>query len=106
MRRWSSSRWVLTVYYALVLVAAVLAAARLVDSLEMPGLGALELVLPGLPWSLALGVEPMSRFGWSGMIAIVFGGLLLNWLLLHGLAAWFERHWWRRRTGTNRPGHG
>jgi len=100
MRRWSPSWWALAIYIALVLLAAAVAAARLIRSSEMPGLGALELVLLALPWSLALGVEPMSRFGWSGMTAIVLGGVLLNGLLVFGLSAWLERRWSGRGPGS------
>ena len=100
MRRWSLSQWALAVYCGLVLAAAILAAARLIHAPELPGLAALELVLLALPWSLALGVEPLSRLGWSGMTAIVLGGLLLNGVLLRGLAAWLGRRWWRREPGS------
>jgi hypothetical protein len=106
MRRWPSSRWILAVYCTLVLLATGLAAVRLIHSPEMPGLGALELVMLGLPWSLVLGVEPMARLGWIGMTVIVLGGVLINGLLLRGLTAWLERRWGRRRAGMNSPGHG
>ncbi len=92
------TRWVLTVYLLLVLAALVVAAVRLSQSTEMPGLGAIELVLLALPWSLALGVEPLSRLGLSGMTAIVFGGLVLNGLILCWLAAWLQRRWFRHET--------
>lgn len=93
MRRWPLSRWILAAYLVLVLVAAGLAATRLSHSSEMPGLAAIELVLLALPWSLALGVEPVSRLGWSGMTTTVVGGLVLNGLILHRLAVWLARHW-------------
>lgn len=73
------------------LAALVAAAFRLSQSPEIPGLGAIELVLLALPWSLALGVEPLSRLGLSGMAAIVLGGLALNGLVLDRLAAWLQR---------------
>lgn len=44
-----------------------------------------------MPWSLALGVEPLSHLGLGGMAAIVLGGLVLNGLILHRLAAWLRR---------------
>ena len=80
------TRWVLTVYLILVLAALVVAALRLSQSVEMPGLAAIELVLLALPWSLALGIEPMSRLGLGGMAAIVIGGLVLNGFILNWLA--------------------
>ena len=80
------TRWVLTVYLLLVLAALVVAALRLSQSVEMPGLAAIELVLLALPWSLALGIEPMSRLGLGGMAAIVIGGLVLNGFILNWLA--------------------
>ena len=73
------------------LAALVVAALRLSQSIEMPGLGAIELVLLAVPWSLALGVEPLSRLGLGGMTAIVLGGLVLNGLILNRLAAWLQR---------------
>jgi ABC-type Co2+ transport system permease subunit len=84
------TRWILTVYLLVVLAAVVVAALRLDQSTEMPGLAAIELVLLALPWSLALGVEPTSRFGLGGMIAIVLGGLVLNGLILSRLPAWLR----------------
>ncbi len=83
--------WVLTVYLLLVLAALVIAIVRLSQSIEMPGLGAIELVLLALPWSLALGVEPMSRLGFRGMAAIVIIGLVLNGLILSWLTARLQR---------------
>jgi hypothetical protein len=56
----------------------------------MPGLQAIELVLLALPWSLALGIEPLSYLGWIGMATIVVIGLGLNALLLHWLPRLFE----------------
>jgi ABC-type Co2+ transport system permease subunit len=91
-------RWVLTVYLLLVVAAFVVAAVRLSQSTEMPGLDAIELVLLALPWSLALGVEPVSRLGLGGMAAIVLGGLVLNGLILSWLAAWLQRHRGRARS--------
>jgi hypothetical protein len=85
------TRWVLTVYCLLVLAAVVVGALRLRQSIEMPGLAAIELVLLALPWSLVLGVEPLSRLGLAGMSAIVLGGLALNGLILTRLAAWLQR---------------
>lgn len=96
--RWPRTRWVLTVYLLLVLAASVVAAVRLSQSTEMPGLGAIELVLLALPWSLALGVEPLSRLGFGGMIAIVLGGLVLNGLILGWLAASLQRSGSRHHT--------
>ena len=85
------TRWVLGVYLLVVLAALVAAAVRLSQSTEMPGLGAIELVLLALPWSLALGVEPLSRLGLGGMTAVVLVGLVLNGLILNRLAAWLQR---------------
>ncbi len=92
------TRLVLTVYLLATLGAIAVAAVRLGQSAEMPGLGAIELVLLALPWSLALGVEPLSRLGIGGMTAIVLGGLVLNGLILRWLAAWLQR----RREGPDR----
>jgi hypothetical protein len=82
---------ILIVYLALVLVAGVVAAVRLHQSSEMPGLAAIELVLLALPWSLAVGVEPLSRLGWSAMVGIVVGGIVLNGLLLWKVAGWADK---------------
>jgi hypothetical protein len=90
-RRWSLRRGVLWVYLALVLVAALVAAVRLRASSEMPGLAAVELVLLALPWSLALGVEPLSRLGWAGMTFIVLCGVAVNALIVAKLARWLQR---------------
>jgi hypothetical protein len=90
MRR-SLSTWLLPAYALVVLGALVAAAVRLSESTEMPGLAAIELVLLALPWSLALGVEPLSRLGLSGMTAIVLGGLVLNGVLLRAIASWLHR---------------
>ena len=89
------SDWVMTAYLLLVLAALVIAIVRLSQSIEMPGLGAIELVLLALPWSLALGVEPMSRLGFRGMAAIVIIGLVLNGLILSWLTAWLQRRVFR-----------
>jgi len=89
------TRFVLSVYLALVAVAVVTAAVRLSQSREMPGLAAIELVLLAMPWSLALGMEPMSRLGWAGMAGIVIGGIAINALLIRSLAAWAQRRWGR-----------
>jgi hypothetical protein len=83
--------WVLTIYFLLILAAVGAATWRLSQSIEMPGLGAIELVLLALPWSLALGVEPLSHLGLAGMGAIVMGGILLNGLILKRLAAWLQQ---------------
>lgn len=82
---------VLAVYLALVVIAGVLGAVRLHQSIEMPGLGAIELVLLALPWSLALGVEPLSQLGWSSMVGVVVGGIVLNSWLVCKLAGWVQR---------------
>jgi hypothetical protein len=83
--------WVLTIYLLVVLAALGVATLRLSHSIEMPGLDAIELVLLALPWSLALGVEPLSHLGLGGMSAIVLGGLLLNGFILNRLAARLQR---------------
>jgi hypothetical protein len=81
------------IYLALVMGAAALAVLRLSESTEMPGLQAIELVLLALPWSFALGIEPLSHLGWTGMATIVVIGLGLNALLLQLFARLFElRH--------------
>jgi hypothetical protein len=85
------ARWLLPTYLVLVLAALVIAIVRLSRSIEMPGLGAMELVLLALPWSLALGAEPLSRLGFCGMAAIVIIGLVINGLILSWLAAWLQR---------------
>ena len=72
-------------YLALLVGAASVAVLRLSESTYMPGLQAIELVLLALPWSLALGIEPLSHFGTSTVLGIVIIGLILNALLL-GLA--------------------
>jgi hypothetical protein len=86
------TRFALPFYLALVTASAALAVARLSESTEMPGLQAIELVLLALPWSFALGIEPLSHLGWTGMATIVIIGLGLNALLLHWLARLFELH--------------
>jgi hypothetical protein len=48
-------------------------------------------VLLALPWSLALGIKPLSHFGFSGMVAIVALGVVLNALLFRWLRRFFER---------------
>lgn len=88
---WSVSRSVLVVYLALVIVAAVAGAVRLHQSSEMPGLGAIELVLLTLPWSLALGVEPFSHEGLGVMAGLVLGGVVLNSLILWKLASYAQQ---------------
>ena len=90
------TRFVLSVYLALVAVAGVMAAVRMSHSADMPGLAAIELVLLAMPWSFALGVDPMSRFGWTGMAGIVIGGIILNAFLVRSLAAWAQRRWEQR----------
>src|ERR687892_2585094 len=85
-----TTRMVLFIYFALVVSAAALAILRLNESTEMAGLQAIELVLLALPWSFALGIEPVSHLGWTGMATIVLIGLGLNGLLLQWLARRFE----------------
>jgi hypothetical protein len=89
--RLSVRRGVVMVYVMLVLVAALVAAVRLRASSEMPGLATIELVLLALPWSLALGVKPLSRLGWGGMASIVLCGVALNSLIVAKLAGWLQR---------------
>jgi hypothetical protein len=84
-------RLALFFYLALVVVTAALAGLRLSESAEMPGLQAIELVLLALPWSLALGIKPFSHFDFSGMVAIVALGVVLNALLFRWLHRFFER---------------
>jgi hypothetical protein len=78
------------IYLALVVSATALAVLRLIKSTEMPGLQALELVLLALPWSFALGIQPLSHLGWIGMATIVATGLALNVLLLQWLTRFLE----------------
>ena len=89
--RWSLRHGVLLVYVALVLVATLLAAVRLHDSSQMPGLAAIELVLLALPWSLALGVEPVSQLGSGGMAGIVLCGIVVNSLIVWKVAGCVPR---------------
>ena len=89
--RLTISRGVLVGYLVLVVIAGVVGAVRLHQSSAMPGLAAIELVLLALPWSLALGVEPLSHFGWGAMVGIVVGGIVLNGLLFRKLAGWVQR---------------
>jgi hypothetical protein len=48
-------------------------------------------VLLALPWSLALGIEPLSRLGFWGMASIVLGGVALNSLIVAKLAGWVQQ---------------
>ena len=68
---------------------------RLAESTALPGLAAIEVVILGLPWSLALGIDPLSRLGWPGMVVITLLGVALNALLLWKIIRVFEL---RRRT--------
>jgi hypothetical protein len=68
---------------------------RLDESTALPGLAAIEVVILGLPWSLALGIDPLSRLGWPGMVVITLLGVALNALLLWKIIRVFEL---RRRT--------
>jgi len=68
---------------------------RLAESTALPGLAAIEVVILGLPWSLALGIDPLSRLGWPGMVVITVLGVALNALLLWKIIRVFEL---RRRT--------
>ena len=85
-------------YVTIVLMAAGVATARLLQSSEIPGLAAIELILLGLPWTLALGVAPISRLDWPASVAFVAltvaGNLALLW--------WLERFIRRFLTGTLR----
>ncbi|HEY5544014.1 MAG TPA: hypothetical protein VIM04_12250 [Candidatus Binatia bacterium] len=72
-----------------------MAAVRLAESTALPGLAAIEVVILGLPWSLALGIDPLSRLGWPGMVVITVLGVALNALLLWKIIRVFEL---RRRT--------
>jgi hypothetical protein len=92
------TRLALPFYLALVIGSTALAIARLSQSTEMPGLQAIELVLLALPWSFALGIEPLSHLGWTGMATIIVIGLGLNGLLLQWLARRFELRRTRPRT--------
>lgn len=85
-----TTRMVLFIYFALVVSAAALAVLRLNESTEMPGLQAIELVLLALPWSFALGIEPVSHLGLSGMAAVLVIGLTVNAFLLQRLLRFFD----------------
>ena len=87
----STARFVLLIYFALIITSAALAIVRLSQSMEMPGLQAIELVLLALPWSLALGAEPFSRAGISSMAIIVFAGVVLNGIILQWIGQLFVR---------------
>ena len=91
LRLASALRLVFFLYLALVVVTAALAGLRLSESADMPGLQAIELVLLALPWSLALGIKPLSHFGFGGMVAIVALGVVLNAFLFRWLHRFFER---------------
>ena len=87
----SPARLVLLIYFALVISSAALAIVRLSQSMEMPGLQAIELVLLALPWSLALGVEPFSRADLSGMTIMVVVGVVLTGIALRSMALFLAR---------------
>ncbi len=89
--RWPLTRWILSVYLLLVLAALAVATVRLSQSTEMPGLAAIELVLLAMPWSYALAIEPMSRFGVGRMTGTALVGLVLNGHILRWLAARLQR---------------
>lgn len=79
-------------YIALAGAATIFAAVRLADSTAFPGLAAIEMIMLGLPWSLALGTKPMSRLDWPGMMGVVIGGIAVNGLLLWKITRLFERY--------------
>lgn len=83
-------RFLLSAYLALLGAATILAVMRLAESPAMPGLAAVELIMLGLPWSLALGVAPISHTGWPGMTAVVFASIALNGLLLWKIMGIFK----------------
>jgi hypothetical protein len=68
-----------------------MAAFRLHESTAMPGLAAIELVLLALPWSLALGIQPLSRLELGGMTAIVVSGVVINGMIVRAVAGWATR---------------
>jgi hypothetical protein len=74
--------WVPIGYLAVATIAAIVAAVRLSESTEMPGLAAIELVLLALPWSWALTVRPVSTFALPGMTLVVLAGVAINVILL------------------------
>jgi hypothetical protein len=92
------SRWgriAAGVYLGMATIAGTVAALRLVESSEMPGLAAWELVAMALPWSLLLSATARGREAGSLlMAAIVLGGVVLNAVLVYLIAAMLER---RRR---------
>lgn len=102
-RALAASGWALAGYSILVAIAAGTAAVRLVQSTDMPGLAAIELVLLALPWSVALGIAWTGALGWGGMAGIVLGGVVLNALLLRLAARTAESAWARRRRAPSGP---
>jgi hypothetical protein len=85
------TRGLLPAYVGIVIVAFLVAASRLHESTDMPGLAAIELVLLALPWSLALGIQPMSRLELGGMTAIVVSGIVINGMMVRTFAGWVTR---------------
>jgi hypothetical protein len=88
---WALTRGLLPAYVGLAIVAFVMAAFRLHESTDMPGLAAIELVLLALPWTLALGVPPLSRLELGGMTAIVVSGVVINGMIVRAIAGWATR---------------
>src|SRR5215475_11261819 len=88
---WSTR--VIVLYGVLVLVALAVAIHRLGQSMKLPGLGAIEVVLLALPWSLLLGVPPVAHAPLAANAIVVLLGLVINGALLAALAAAAERRW-------------
>ena len=84
---------VIVVYGVLVLVALGVAIHRLQQSLELPGLAAIELVLLALPWSLLLAVPPVAHAPLAASATVVVLGVVINGTLMAALATAVERRW-------------
>jgi hypothetical protein len=89
-------RLVVVIYAVSVLVFALAAARRLTDSIDMPGLQAWELLLLALPWSLLLGVDPVSRAPLLVSLVVVLLGVVINGALLYSLGRVVEKAWRKR----------
>ena len=94
--RSSWARLVIVIYLVSVLVFGLAAARRLSSSTDMPGLQAWELLMLALPWSLLLGVPPVSGAPLFVSVLVVLLGVLINGVLLYILGRVIEKAWRRR----------
>jgi hypothetical protein len=88
------SRWgraAAAIYLGLVVIAGVLAVERLAVSTEMPGLGAWELLVLALPWTLVLETPLGRQFNGVLLAAVVLSGAALNAGLLYAIGWALER---------------